>query len=253
VKGAILARTLYAGVSERPIADLDIRVRPADLGRLRALCRSRGLPTMHGSYQWGTFETEVGSWLVEIEISVGPPGLCALGVAEMIGRAERTEAGFGFAHLEPEIHDHALLLCVNAFKDKIRDAVPAALGDLARIAALPAFDARRLAALAERGRVRALVWIVADWAAREGGSAAWGEVRDRLGRTPPRPLYVRAYRALMATSPERSRLVFPLLARVGSDDPGLQVRALLLGGAGVVRYGLRRAFRAGDPRVTKSA
>jgi hypothetical protein len=93
------------------------------------------------------------------------------------------------------------------------------------------------------------VWIVADWAAREGGSAPWGEVRDRIGRTPPRPLYVRAYRALMETR-RSSRLVFPILARAGSDDPALRARALLLGGAGVVRLGLERAFRAGDRRVT---
>ncbi len=249
VKGAILARTLYADVSERPITDLDLRVRPADLGRIRAACRAQGWPTENDSYQWGTFNTSVGSLLVELETSVGPPGLCALGVEEMIDRASRTEAGFGFAHLEPEIHDHALLLCVNAFKDKIRDAVPSALGDLVRVAAQPAFDGRRLTALAERGEVRALTWIVADWAARVGGSAPWGEVRDRLGRTPPRPLYVRAYRALME-SKRSSRVVFPLLARAGSDDPALRARALLLGGAGVVRLGIERAFRAGDRRVT---
>jgi hypothetical protein len=250
VKGAILARTLYADVSERPISDLDLRVRPADLRRVRALCRAEGWPTANVSPQWGTFDTAVGSLLVELETSVGPPGLCAIGVEEMIGRAARTTAGFGFAHLEPEIHDHALLLCVNAFKDKIRDAVPAALGDLVRIAALPSFEPPRLVELAGRGRVRALVWIVADWAAREGPSAPWGEVRDRLGRTPPRPLYVRAYQALMAARPRGSRVVFPIVARVGSDDPALRARALLLGGAGVVQRALDRAFRAGDRRVT---
>ena len=31
VKGALLARTLYADVTERPITDLDLRVRRADL------------------------------------------------------------------------------------------------------------------------------------------------------------------------------------------------------------------------------
>jgi hypothetical protein len=118
-----------------------------------------------------------------------------------------------------------------------------------RIAAHPAFDGRRLVALAERGRVRALVWIVADWAARAGPSAPWGEVRDRLGGTPPRPLYVRAYQALMASG-RPSRFVFPIVARVGSDDPALQAWALLLGGAGTIRRGVERAFRALDRRVT---
>ena len=199
VKGVVLARTLYADVSERPIADLDIRVRRADLRRLRAVCRAQGWPTRVHSNQWGTFDTEIATALVEFETSIGSPGVCAVSTEEMIDRASRTTAGFGFAHLEPEIHDHALLLCVNAFKDKILQASPSALPDLVRIAAQPGFEVPRLVALAERARLRALVWMIADWAAREGGSGPWGEARDRLGESPPRPLYVRAYRALMET------------------------------------------------------
>jgi hypothetical protein len=224
-------------------------VRRADLRRLRALFRAQGWPAVVGSNQWGTFDTEIGAMLVELETSIGPPGVCALPVEEMIARASRTTAGFGFAHLEPELHDHALLLCVNAFKDKIRHAVASALGDLVRIAAQPGFQAPRLAALAERAELRAVVWMIADWAAREGGSEPWGEVRELLGHAPPRPLYVRAYRALME-SPRPSRVLFPVVARVASDAPALRAWALFLGGAGVLRWRLERAFHAAAPRVT---
>jgi hypothetical protein len=246
VKGAILARTLYADLGERPIADLDLRVRRADGRRLRSLFRAQGWPTVIGGKQWGSFEVEIASMLVEVETSVGPPGVCAVSVEEMLTRASATTAGFGFSHLEPELHDHAMLLCVNVFKDKIRYAVPSALGDLVRIAAQPGFDTARMAALARRARLRAAVWLIADWAATNGGSAPWGAVRDILGSTPPRPLYLGAYRALMRSSWD-SALLFPVVARVASDDPKLRAQALVLGGAGVVRQRIARAFRRSAP------
>jgi hypothetical protein len=241
VKGAILAHTIYADPGERAIADLDIRVRRADRRRLLSLCRARGWPTVIGSNQWGTFDVEIATMLVEVETSVGPPGVCAVSVEEMLARASTTTAGFGFSHLEPELHDHALLLCVNVFKDKIRHAVPSALGDMVRIAAQPGFDPARMAALARQARLRAAVWLIAHWAATSGGSTPWGAVRDMLGSSPPRPLYLGAYRALMA-SRRSSGLIFPILARAASDDPTLRARALVLGGAGVLRKRIARAL-----------
>jgi hypothetical protein len=247
VKGALLGRTLYADLSERPISDLDLRVRRADLPRLSRLCRAHGWPTSPHEHQWASFITEIASILVEVESSIGPPGLCAVSVEEMIARASRTTAGFGFPHLEPELNDHALLLCVNAFKDKIRYTRPSALGDLVRIAEQPCFDPARMAGLAERARLRTAVWLVADWAASAGGSAGWRAVRERIGRSPPRPLYVHAYRALM-TTPRHSRLIFPILARVGSDDVARRAQALFLGGAGLLRSECSRAFRVARRR-----
>jgi hypothetical protein len=224
-------------------------VRPADLERLHRLCRAQGWPMDVGGNQWGAFQMEIASMLVEVESTVGPPGVCAVSVDEMITRASATTAGFDFPHLEPELHDHALLLCVNAFKDKIRYARPSALGDLTRIARQPGFDPRRVVELAGRARLRACVWLIADWVVTEGGSERWREVRELLGRTPPRPLYVRAYRMLM-TSPRRSRLVFPVVARLASDDPAQEGWALALGGLGALRWGLIRGFRAARRRVT---
>ena len=243
VKGVILARTLYADVGERPIADVDLRVRPRDLRRLERLCRARGWAIGRGSKQWGTFEIDIGPTLIEFETSIGPPGVCGVSVDAMIARASRTSAGLGFPHLEPELHDHALVVCVTVFKDKIHDTVPWALGDLVRFAAQPAFDPPRMAELARAAQLRAAVWLVADWAASAGGSAGWREVRDHLGRTPPRPLYARAYRAL-AIRPRSSRLILPLLARAASDRPAARARALALGGAGVLAWGWVHGLRA---------
>jgi len=248
VKGVLLARTLYADVGERPIADVDLRVRPPDLRRLARLCRASGWALARGSKQWGTFEIEIDRTLIEFETSIGPPGVCGVTVAEMISRATRTSAGLGFPHLEPELHDHALVVCVNVFKDKINDTVPWALGDLVRLAQQPAFDPERLAQLAAQASLCAAVWLVADWAASAGGSDGWREVRDRLGPTPPRPLYLRAYRAL-AERPRSSRLVLPLLARAASDRPASRARALALGGAGVLSWAWVHALRAARERM----
>ena len=44
-------------------------------------------------------------------------------------------------------------------------------------------------------------------------------------------------------------MIFPIVARSASDDPALRAWALLLGGAGVLRWRLERAFRAGEERV----
>ncbi len=248
VKGVLLARTLYADVGERPIADVDLRVRPRDLRRLLRLCRARGWPIGRGSKQWGTFEIEIDRTLIEFETSIGPPGVCGVTVDEMIARASLTSAGLGFPHLEPELHDHALVVCVTVFKDKIHDTVPWALGDLVRFAKQPAFDPRRMAGLAERAGVSTAVWLVADWAASAGGSEGWRAVRDGLGRAPSRPVYARAYRAL-AVRPRASRLILPLVARAASDRPALRARALVLGGAGVLSWGWERALRAARERA----
>ncbi len=244
VKGVVLARTLYADVGERPISDVDLRVRPADLGRIERLARGRGWATRHESKQWGTFEIALEQTLVELETSIGPPGVCAVGVEEMLGRASVVTGSLGFPHLEPELHDHGLVLCVNAFKDKIRDARPWALSDLVRLGAQPGFASGRMAELAARAELRAVVWVVADWAASAGGSEPWREVRDRLGRAPPRPLYVRAFRALAAL-PRGTGPALPLLARAASDDAALRARALFLGGAGVLSWWWARASMLG--------
>ncbi len=238
VKGVILGRTLYADVSERPISDVDLRLRPRDLSHARRLLGASFAPILHQSKQWGTFEIEVEKTLVEVETSVGPPGLSRVSIDAMIARATRTDRGLGFPHLEPELHDHALLLCVTSFKDKFVESLPWSLGDLPRIAAEAAFDPARMAALAREARLETVVAITAEWVEEHGGSTGWRAVREILGER-RRPLYARAFQSMVRSleaGGRRSQLALPLLARMASDDPASRLRALALGGLGTLSW-----------------
>jgi hypothetical protein len=113
---------------------------------------------------------------------------------------------------------------VNAFKDKLVEALPGAVRDLELLVDLPEFSGERLAALSKASGASSLVWLVANWLAETRNSRPWGP-RDRLGRTAPRPLYAYLFeRALRVTPPPRA--VLRVLARAGADRPGAQVRAL---------------------------
>ena len=230
VKGVVLAHTLYDDVRQRPIADVDLRVVPRDLRRVERVAGREGWPIFRNSKQLGSRGMNVCRALVEIETTIGPPGLCAVGVEEMMKRSRKTTGGLGFEHREPELHDHALVLCVNAFKDKLVLGVPSARGDLERIARQPGFYAGVVAERARDAKLRTVVWIVADWLCEEGRGGAWDEVRTALGGRPPRARYVAWYRALRDRSPTAPAL--SLLARVGSDSRSAQGVALALGAAG---------------------
>jgi hypothetical protein len=123
VKGIVLAHTLYERVEERPMVDVDFRVRHRDLKRLASIAKGAGWPARVASNQLGTMEINVSRTLVEFESSVGPPGVCAIAVEDMMARATMRST-LGVEHFEPEVHDHALLLCLNAFKDKLVLAAP---------------------------------------------------------------------------------------------------------------------------------
>jgi hypothetical protein len=125
----------------------------------------------------------------------------------------------------PELHDHAVLLCVNVFKDKFELALPWALEDARRIGEGVGFDADRFATRARHAKVACIAWIVADWMARKRGSAGWSVARAKLGGPrAPRRLYAWAFRRLEETAPKS--LATRLVARVGADDAGMWVEAL---------------------------
>lgn len=225
VKGIVTAHTLYPDPGLRPILDVDLRVRPGDLGRTARMAEEAGWRSLGQSIAYRTLSFDVHGFLVEFEAHVGPPGLCDLTVEAMIARATPWAAPFGVPCRQPEIHDHALLLCVNAFKDKLIDARPAAVRDLEIIACEPGFSDERFVALARASNAATLVWLVACWLADSRGSARWAALRDRVGPAAPRaPYAVLFQRAIRAKSP--SRALLRVLARAGSDRPAARVRAL---------------------------
>jgi hypothetical protein len=221
VKGIVTGGELYADVTERPITDIDLRVVPERLEDVARIVTREGWQRVVYSRAYGNIGFRVDRFSIDVETTVGPPGLCSLRVADMITRATRTPPPI--SQLRPEIHDHAILLCVNVFKDKITRAAPWALRDVELIVARPDFVIDEFIARVQVSRVVSLVWIVADWMATARESARWAAVRDRLGPS-PRPLYARLYRTLLARDDDS--LPLRLLARAGSDAKRERARAL---------------------------
>ena len=87
VKGILTARLFYSDPGQRPIQDVDLRVRPDDLIRVRRIGGRSGWRLVSRSWAYGTLGFEVLGFLVEFESHVGPPGLCALRVEDMLRRA----------------------------------------------------------------------------------------------------------------------------------------------------------------------
>jgi hypothetical protein len=230
VKGMVLAYALYDDVAERPMADVDLRIRPRDFLRAVGAMERRGFPAQWTSRQLGAVAFRIGNTLVEIEMSVGPPGLCALTVAQMMARSGTRVLGGELRVREPDVHDHAVLLVVNAFKDKMVECPKHSLDDLDTIAGridVPTFLER-----VEAARLRTVTWVAADWMARERRSDAWRDIRDRVGSRAPRALY--AATMLKLLSDGHDTLGASALARVGSDSPtqrGYALAATALGTA----------------------
>jgi hypothetical protein len=242
VKGIALADTLYTR-GERFMVDVDLRVVPEDLARAEDVARTRGWRVHHRSKQWGTFEIDLGrdGPLVEVESTIGAPGVCNIDVRTMIERGVARARG-NLRWVEPEIHDHALLLCINVFKDKLVHARPWSREDLIRLAEQPSFSPEMLVARANEARLRELVAVVSAWLP---DGARWADVHALLDGGPRRRAYGRLFLALGRWRPD-SRLL-ALIARAASDDPRMRVEAVFWGALGTARFYLewprKRAHR----------
>jgi hypothetical protein len=247
IKGVVTGRTLYDDVAARPVRDVDVRLRRGDFARAVAVARGRGWHKQHvallGQVMWSVEGVDV-----DVKSELGPPGLCATPVAEVLARAEERVGAFGFRHLEPEWNDHALMLVLNVFKDGL-DAAPWALEDLRRIAKGPSFDADVLIARAGAGGVGTALWVVARWLVETHGADAWREVTRRMGPRPPSARAAHVYSLWRRAG--CPRYVGHFLVPMTTDDLGRSVLAIGDASAGIVRgYGLRaidaaRALRGG--------
>lgn len=237
VKGLVLARTLYADPADRPIRDVDVFVPPRDLGRALEVARARRWPVVWDSKTLRTPNFVVGRVAVDVATSLGPMGLSALGVEEIVARARPAVAPLGFAHLAIDPNDHALLLAIDAFKDKLGLGKASARGDLERIVAAPGVDAAVIAARAREAKLATAVSLVAAWVAAETPGSRWREVRERLSPA-VRPGYVAAHdRALARACASRLDAVrASLLVRIASDSGPRRLLALGLGAAGTLAF-----------------
>jgi hypothetical protein len=220
VKGAVVASWLYAREIDRPIRDLDLRVRPRDRDRaVRALAAMPGARILVASRAYASAVLSIDRVEVDVETTLGPPFLCALSVDAMLARAERTRAALGFSHLRPELHDHALLLALNVFKDRLADLPRWRLRDLERVAALPAFDPATFAARAAEARCTTIVHVVARHVASACDDPRWAALADRIA--PARPRYAARVLATLHGPPppsSRTSIAWRLAIRAASDS-----------------------------------
>ncbi len=247
VKGILTAHLLYHDVAERPIRDIDLRIPRKHFRRLLRVAREcRWDQDLTGPRLWEVvLHRPAWPFTVDVECAIGVPGQCALSVANLIARATRCSAPFGFDHLQPDLNDHALLLTLNAFKDAL-EVAPWALADLLLIANQPGFDPQKYVARAIEGRVVAATSLVACWLAREHGSRSWQRVSALL-----RPLASSArVRACLEIARASSRI--GLFTAASASDAGwraLEGLGFAFGGVLCGRVNRLRARRARLPRV----
>jgi hypothetical protein len=230
---------LYNDVAERPITDVDVRIRPRDFWRWRKVAREWDAPCWSVVWSARSRAYDFAPLSLDLEASVGPPGLCALTVATMLSRAVPFEIAADVRVLVPELHDHAVVLVVNAFKDRFVGGNPASLVDLERIVALRDFRCDTFVELAFLSQIATLTWIVAGWMEEERASQAWRAVRVAIeSREEPRRLYAALYRRI-AQSPSASSRPAYLYAMSGGDHPVHRLQTV----AGLVASTAERVVR----------
>jgi hypothetical protein len=231
-KGALLAHVLYASPIERPLRDLDLRVRPGDFERAHRALSEIATPVRR-SRAYGSAVLTANGTDLDVESTIGPPFLCRLSVDSMILRAVKAVKPLGFVHLQPELHDHALLLAVNAFKDHVAHASSWSLVDLERIVLLPGFDPGVLAGRAREHRATNIVHVVASHLARRvtAGSAdsmdsrrIWGLLAKSV--RPARPRFAREMLSWLS-APTELTVARRLRIRGGADERARAAAALL--------------------------
>jgi hypothetical protein len=146
----------------------------------------------------------------------------------MLVRAEHREIAPGLRVLVPEIHDHAVLLTVNAFKDKIVTATAWALADLEHVVLQPAFRPDEFVGRVVLARISTLAWIVASWMESMRCNHAWAAIRvaiESCGHV--RASYAHRFQRHLGLA-HGAPMSLRLLARVAADSPLMQIRALAL-------------------------
>ncbi|MGH7296820.1 MAG: nucleotidyltransferase family protein [Polyangiaceae bacterium] len=240
VKGVVTGHLLYEDPAARPLRDIDVRIRPVDLHRVLDIAQARAWTPRTDSPSLQEAVLDIEGWTVDVECTLGPPGLCATTVERVISRARRVTSTF--PHLEPDLHDHALILVLNAFKDGLR-TTPWSLEDLRRIVRLEHFDPSVLVSRARDGRVLSALWVVADWLSEQQGEWQWRAVREQVGPRPPSRRVAIVHRQLRARGwPSKPAL---LVVASSSDEVARAASGLILAVAGIVkrRAVLVRAWR----------
>lgn len=225
VKGILTARLLYDGLEQRPIRDVDLRVRPADLPAALAVARAQKWEILGRMPVYGSATIRAYGVPFDLETHVGAPFMSGLTVSAMLARATRRNNPLGFAHYHPEIHDHALLLCLNVYKDHLIEAADWAVRDLQRIITHPLLQPLELTRRAEFVGNATMLHVVASWLVHVKGIAAW-QCALTPGNQPPRQYYAYAMTRLVSRAPGPHPHLLRLLSRQGSDRRAYRLAAV---------------------------
>jgi len=219
VKGAVTSFLLYDDVAERPVTDVDARVRGKDRDALRRAAERRGFRVLEDGGPYEVLTLLLGDVAIDVECHIGPPGMTPLPVDALLASATLVEHPRGFRVPVPDLEHHALVLAINCFKDRFVRATPWALEDARRVVRQEGFSAERLIALSQRARLASLIVIVAEHL----GGEPWRAVGDGV-RGDARRSYLALYRWLARGS--RDRAAFRALTRVACDAPRVWPEAL---------------------------
>lgn len=237
VKGVALAHSLYEDQAARPISDVDVRIRPSKLHHVRTLAGERGWKVVMDAPVYDNMVLEIQDHQVDIEGHVGPPYVSALGIGEFFERATPQVFASGFTALVPSVEDHAILLTLNIFKDKITSAASWAIEDVRRIVSAPGFDENVFLARVSEAGIRTITRIVASHMASLG-SQSWASILRALGPE-TRPVYARLVRRAFTERASKT-LATRVLARVGADSPRARLKALAFAARWEFAHGLAR-------------
>jgi hypothetical protein len=237
VKGMATSSLLYAHPSERPLSDVDLRTTRRDLTDVVRIARKCGIPVDWSSAQRGSVALRIAGVDLEFESTLGPPGVCAVSIDEVLIRAVPREISPGLVAHIPELHDHALQLSLNVFKDMFLS--PAwSVEDLLRIVRVTGFDHARFVALVRRARCVSAVGLVATWLAGEHPSAEWAALVAALAPPYGRRIYARVFHA--ARRGNVRPVLRMLVAHGGSDTLRGTVHGLTSAALGAVLWKARR-------------
>ncbi len=196
LKGAALARSIYASVVDRPMLDFDVLVSPTDLDAARAAALSSGWLWKHDVRYAPFFSTHHHlpplrdgrgtRGLLELHTGLFPAGHpFELGAAAMIARAVSARAGKP-AILIPSVEDHLVYLCGHwAWSHMMNGGAWRALRDVAALTEQGGVDWNLCAARARSANATTCVYWTLRLAHRMAGVEVPASVLEAM--QPPTP------------------------------------------------------------------
>jgi hypothetical protein len=240
VKGMLLARQIYDPI-ERPISDVDLIVAPEDFSKVLRAARAAHWDLVWDSKMLGNVNLVVDRVAVDVMSSVGPMGVSATGVCALLDRAERRTDPLGFPHWQIDLHDHVVLLALDAFKDKLGFGKRWAHEDLVRIARRSGFSPAALMQRAADASLLTMLSIVADWVVSVGSTPEWVSVQKALRHVRLRQVYIQRYKRMLRVRSTSAWQQWQLsaLTRAVSDSRPRRAIALTLGAIGAAQFLMR--------------